>query len=269
MQSKDLVPKDKTIWYALQQNARIVTVLIVRTAITRFGNSRFGLFWVFAEPAAFIAIFVLAHTYVQSRIAFGDNAALFVLSGVFGFRMTRGISRKAERGILSNMPLLTYPLIKPIDGIVAAFTFESIVWLVICALFLTGLSFTMDRPLIVYPGEFLECISAILYFAFAFSMFNATIGALIPRYTTALSMMNLPLMMLSGIFYMPIMMPPEMQAILYWNPFVHCVEWFRVSTYLDYIPLLDRAYLLSVSTAMLTSSLVVERMCRRQILDAT
>ena len=267
MRDTSYMPKEKTTWYGLQQNAIVVSAIIVRIAMTRFGDSKFGFLWVVGEPAAFIAIFVLAHTYIPNHIPFGDSAALFVLTGVFGFRMTRGISKKAECGIINNIPLLTYPQVKPIDGIVGAFVFESIVWLVICGIFLTGLAVTMDRPLIVYPDQFVECLMAILYFAFSFAMFNATVGALIPRYTTALGMINLPLMMFSGIFYMPVMMPPEMQSLLYWNPFVHCVEWFRVSTYLDYIPLLDKSYLFSVSTGLLTVSLIAERFYRRQILD--
>lgn len=264
MQSR--IPKEKTIWYGLRQNAIVVSAIILRIAMTRFGSRKFGFFWAIAEPAAFISIFVFAHTYIPGHSPFGDNAALFVLTGVFGFRMTRGISKKAEGGITSNMPLFTYPQVKPIDGIVAVFILEAIVWLIVCWIFLTGLAITMDRPLIVYPEQFVECMLSILYFSFSFSMFNATVGALIPRYKTALSMMNMPLMMFSGVFYMPAMMPPEMQAILYWNPFVHCIEWFRISTYLDYIPILDKAYLLAVSTGLLTVSLAVERLYRRKIL---
>jgi capsular polysaccharide transport system permease protein len=66
---------------------------------------------------------------------------------------------------------------------------------------------------------------------------------------------------------MPAEMPPGFQAVLWWNPFLHCVEWFRTSTYLDYHALLSKPYLLGLSTALLTSALVLERLFRRKIID--
>jgi capsular polysaccharide transport system permease protein len=258
---------EKSFSYALRENVRVISALVIRTAVARFSKSRIGPVLVLAEPAAFLGIFIFAHTYMQHNAIFGDNAILFILTGVFGFRMTRGISRKAERGIVSNQPMLTYPLVRPLDTIVATFLFESIIWLIICAIFMGGLSFTMDRAIIVYPGDFTECLLAILFFAFSFATFNAAVGALVPRYDIFMNVMNMPLMLLSGIFFMPAQMSPEVQAILWWNPFLHCVEWFRTSTYIDYIPLLSKTYLIGVSATLLTLALIMERVYRRRIIS--
>ncbi|WP_421577786.1 ABC transporter permease [Shinella sp. M31] len=262
------VATEKSFAYALNENARVVAALVVRSAVTRFGESRMGVVWMLLEPIAYIAIFILLHTSTDARIPFGDSALLFVLTGVFGFRMTRGIARKAERAIISNQPMLTYPLVRPLDTIFAAFLTEATLWLIICWLFMGGLSFTMDRAVIVYPADFLECLLAILYFALAFAVLNAMISGLFPRYSTFLNMLNMPLMLMSGIFFLPTQMPPGFQAILWWNPFVHCVEWFRTSTYLDYNPLLSKAYLLGLSTGMLAIALTMERIFRRKIINS-
>lgn len=259
---------EKPLSYALKENARVISALVVRNAVTRFSKSRLGFIWILVEPAVYVGVFVAVHTFVKSHIPFGDNAALFMLAGVFGFRMTRGISRKTERAIISNQPMLTYPLIRPLDTIIASFLLESTIWLMICALFMGGLAYTMDRSIIVYPVDFMECLLAILFFAFSFATFNATVGALIPRYDTFLNMINLPLMLLSGVFYMPTQLSPEVQAILWWNPFLHCVEWFRTSTYIDYMPLLDKGYLLGVATGLLAIGLTVERAFRPRIINA-
>jgi capsular polysaccharide transport system permease protein len=259
---------EKPLSYALKENARVISALVVRNAVTRFSKSRFGFIWILVEPAAYVGIFLAIHTFARAHIPFGDNAALFILAGVFGFRMTRGISRKTERAIISNQPMLTYPLIRPLDTIVASFLLEATIWLMICALFMGGLAYSMDRAIIVYPGDFMECLLAILFFAFSFATFNATVGGLIPRYDTFLNMINLPLMLLSGIFYMPTQLSPEVQAILWWNPFLHCVEWFRTATYIDYTPLLDKGYLLGVATGLLAIGLTVERVFRPRIINA-
>ena len=259
---------EKPLSYALKENARVISALVVRSAITRFSKSRFGFIWILVEPAAYVGVFLLIHTYMKSHIPFGDNAALFILAGVFGFRMTRGIARKTEHAIVSNQPMLTYPLIRPLDTIVATFLLEATIWLIICGFFMSGLSYSLDRAIIVYPGDFMECLLAILFFAFSFATFNATVGALIPRYDTFLNMLSLPLMLLSGIFYMPTQLSPEVQAVLWWNPFLHCVEWFRTSTYIDYLPLLDKGYLLGISTGLLAIGLTVERVFRPRIINA-
>lgn len=259
---------ERPLSYALRENARVISALVVRSAVTRFGESRLGFVWILIEPAAYIGIFLVIHTTLKARIPFGDNALLFILAGVFGFRMTRGIARKTEKAISNNQPMLTYPLVRPLDTLIATFLLEATIWLIICAIFMIGLAFSLDRDIIVYPVEFAESMFAILYFAFAFATFNATIGSLLPRYDTFLSMASMPLMLMSGVFFMPAEMPPGFQAILWWNPFVHCVEWFRTSTYLDYNALLSKPYILGLSTTLLTIALILERTFRRKIISA-
>ncbi len=97
---------------------------------------------------------------MKAQVPFGDNAMLFILAGVFGFRMTRGISRKTEKAISNNQPMLTYPLVRPLDTLIATFLLESTIWLIICALFMSGLAISLDRDVIVYPGEFAEAMFA-------------------------------------------------------------------------------------------------------------
>lgn len=259
---------EKSLSYALRENVRVIAALVVRSAVTRFGESRLGFIWVLLEPAGYVGIFLFIHTAFRAQIPFGDNALLFILAGVFGFRMTRGIARKTERAIISNQPMLTYPLVRPLDTLIATFLTESTIWLIICGLFMGGVAIALDRSVIIYPAEFAECLVVVLYFSFSFAAFNAAISALFPRYDTAMNIISMPLMLLSGVFFVPSQMPPDFQAVLWWNPFLHCVEWFRTSTYLDYNAMLSKGYLLGVSTGLLTIALTIERLFRRKILHS-
>lgn len=257
----------KGLAYALRENTRVIAALVVRNAVSRFGESRLGFIWILLEPAAYVAIFLLIHTSLKGHITFGDNVLLFTITGVFGFRMTRGISRKAERAIITNQTMLVYPLVRPLDTVFATFLTESTVWLIICMLFMGGLALTLDRPVIVYPIDFAECLLAILFFALSFATFNAVLSGLIPRYDTFINIASMPLMLMSGIFFVPIGLPPEAQAVLWWNPFLHCVEWFRTSTYLDYNALLSKSYLVGLSMGLLTIALLAERLYRGKIIN--
>lgn len=258
---------EKSFRYALSENVRIVSTLVVRSAVARFGESKLGFVWVLLEPIIYVGVFLVLRAAMSAAATFGDSAALFLLAGIFGFRMSRGIARRAENAITANQPLLTYPLVRPLDTVIAACLLETTIWLVVCALFISGLSAALERTVIVYPGELTACLLAIFYFAFATAVFNATVGALVPRYLMIIGMLNMPLMFASGVFFMPSSFPPDIQWYLSWNPYLHCVEWFRTATYLDYIPVLDKTYLLAVATVLLTVGLVLERLFRHKIIE--
>jgi capsular polysaccharide transport system permease protein len=214
-----------------------------------------------------VILFLSMHSFVRASLPFGDSAMLFFLTGVIGFRMTNLIARKAANGLSHNQPMLTYPLVKPLDTIVAAFLLEAIIWMIICSLFIFFMYVALERTIIVYPLEFAASIMAIAYFAFSFAVFNATFGALVPIWAKILSFSNMPLMLSSGVVFVPSMLPPSVLAIVWWNPFLHCVEWFRSATYLDYGTVLSKTYLLSVSTAFLVVGLTLERIYRNRLIS--
>lgn len=259
---------DKGFKYALRENVRVISALVVRSGVTRFGESRIGYLWTLAEPAIYVGMFLMMHTFVRASLPFGDSAMLFFLTGVIGFRMTNLIARKAANGLSHNQPMLTYPLVKPLDTIVAAFLLEAIIWMIICTLFIFFMFALLERHIIVYPLEFASAVLAIGYFAFSFAVFNATFGTLVPIWAKILSFSNMILMLSSGVMFVPATLPPSVLAIIWWNPFLHCVEWFRSSTYLDYVTVLSKSYLMSISTILLVTGLTLERVYRNRIISS-
>lgn len=259
---------EKTFGYALRENARVIAALVVRSSVTRFGESRIGYLWTLAEPSIYVGLFLSAHAFIRSSLPFGDSAMLFFLTGIIGFRMTNLLARKAANGLSHNQAMLTYPLVKPLDTIVAAFLLEMIIWMIICTLFIFFMHVGLERTIIVYPLEFAASLLAIGYFAFSFAVFNAVVGTLVPPWATLLKHVNMPLMLSSGVIFVASTLPPSVLAIVYWNPFLHCVEWFRSATYLDYVSVLNRTYLLSVSTGLLVTGLTLERLYRNKLLEA-
>ncbi|MDR6757551.1 capsular polysaccharide transport system permease protein [Mycoplana sp. BE70] len=258
---------DKSFGYALKENGRVIAALIIRSSVTRFGESRIGYLWTLAEPAIYVGMFLSMHGFVRSSLPFGDSAMLFFLTGVIGFRMTNLIARKSANGLSHNQAMLTYPLVKPLDTIVAAFILEVIIWMIVCTLFIFFMYVGLDRKIIVYPLQFGAAILAIAFFAFALAVFNATFGTLVPLWSKMLSYANIPLMLASGVVFVPATLPPSVLAIISWNPFLHCVEWFRSATYLDYNSVLDKSYLLSASTVLLVIGLTLERVYRNKLLE--
>ncbi len=259
---------EKGFRYALSENVRVIGALVIRSGVTRFGESRIGYLWTLAEPSIYVGMFLAMHSFVRTSLPFGDSAMLFFLTGVIGFRMTNLIARKAANGLSHNGPMLGYPLVKPLDTIVAAFLLETIIWMIICSLFIFFMFAALDRHIIVYPLEFAGALLAICYFAFSFAVFNATFGALVPIWAKILSFSNMILMLSSGVLFVPSTLPPTALAIVWWNPFLHCVEWFRSATYLDYVTVLSKTYLLSAATCFLVTGLALERIYRNRIISS-
>ncbi|MDI7860649.1 ABC transporter permease [Rhizobiaceae bacterium n13] len=258
---------DMNFAYAARQNLRVIGALAVRELATRYGQNPLNYFWGLAEPAALIGIYLVVHTLAKAHGTGGDSIILFMITGIMTFRMTRGISGKVLKAISSNQPLLTYPNVKPLDTIIARATIESLIWLIVCLIFFTAISVYLDKRVIVHKDEFALALLAVLFFSFSLGAFNAVISILVPFYSNIWNMMGLPLLLASGILYVAAEMPPQILNILVWNPFLHCVEWVRIASYLDYHTVLDREYLLTVSSILLTVALVLERMYRTRLMS--
>jgi capsular polysaccharide transport system permease protein len=82
----------------------------------------------------------------------------------------------------------------------------------------------------------------------------------------AYSQLTRVLYFISGIFYVPAMMPDWARHALVWNPLLQAVDWFREGFFASYRPhWLDRRYLVVVATLALLAGLALQRGCRRRL----
>lgn len=258
-----------SIWRGAAMNGRVLIALIFREAALRFGGGPFAYVWTLVEPALLIGIMMAMRLYVKHYSpAFGDNSTLFLMTGVIGFRLARNTINKSGKAIVANNSLFGFGLIKPPDVVIARVVVEFTIWMIVLTVFFAGVSRIMQIEVITNFQQFVIALCAIFYFCLAMSMFNATVGALVPIWQTLWKIATLPLLFLSGVLYVPSSMPPEVQAIISWNPFLHCIEALRSSSYLDYLSLYDATYLFSFSTIVLLLSLAVERLFRKEIIRA-
>jgi len=71
---------------------------------------------------------------------------------------------------------------------------------------------------------------------------------------------------ISGIFYVPGMMPDWARESLAWNPLLHAIDWFRAGFFASYQPhWLDRSYLVILAILALLGGFTVERAFRRKL----
>jgi capsular polysaccharide transport system permease protein len=250
-----------------RMNGRVLVALIFREAALRFGSGPIGYVWTLIEPSVLICLMVFARLYIKSsNPAFGDSSTLFLLSGLLSFRLSRNTINQAGRAISGNQTLLGFGPIKPPDLVIARTVVEFAIWLIILTVFFAAMRIMLEQEIITNFQDFVLALVSIFYFCLAFSMFNATVGALVPVWLVLWKIMMMPLLILSGVAYVPVSMPPAIFNIIVWNPFLHCVEALRSASYLDYISVYDAYYLNGFSSIVILLSLTIERLFRKEIM---
>ncbi len=248
-------------------NLRVIVALIFREAAMRFGSNPFSYIWTLVEPAALIAILLVARIYIKSvNPAFGDSSLIFLLTGLVVLRSCRTIINRGAKGIVANRSLFAFGAVKPPDTVIARTILEFTIYLIILTIFFTAAQRIMGQAVITdYPG-FVLAMLLIMFFCISMAMFNATVGALVPIWRSIWKMMSMPLLITSGVVYVPAQMPPDFLAIIIWNPFLHCVEALRSSSYLDYTSVYSPHYLLGFTVTLFIISLSIERLFRNEII---
>lgn len=127
----------------------------------------------------------------------------------------------------ANKALLSYPVVSPFDAIVSRFTLQlmtdSLVSVLILFLIieLGGVSQSMDvAGMVVAAGA-----AAVL--GLGIGTINIVMFARFPLYEQIFDIINRPLFMISGVFFLPESLPNPFRDYLLYNPLVHIIMWVQ------------------------------------------
>ena len=229
-------------WPALAETANVIGALVLRESATRYGGSRLGYLWAFIEPLIMLTLFLLLRVYLRDRVVFGESALLFIASGFLTVRVFISIGRQMLTSVSGNRALMTFPSIVPLDLVIARFMVEMMTMGTVIAVFYLLVVNVSDVAVINDPIDFTTAVGVLFLLGGGVGALNATIGIVWQGYGRVFGLLSLPLIIASGVFYLPASLSPDALAILSWNPVLHAVEWLREAIYLDYVSVLDRSY---------------------------
>lgn len=242
---------------------RVVGSLMLREARTRYGKSQFGYLWAVIEPVAIIATFTLVSLTMGHLPPYGNSLLMFFALGTLAFQFYRRVASFCGAAFTANQALLNYPIVKQTDTLVARAALELITCLFVTLMVLGGLMLVDRQP---YPAHIEAIAAAVLLlalFGFGFGVINAVIGAYVASWRNIESMLSRPLLILSGVFFVPDRMPPKIIPYLTWNPVLHGVELMRHGYYPDYrSQTLDVPYLFYWAIGLTVLGLAAERAMR-------
>lgn len=213
----------------------VLFALILREMRSRFGKKRFGVFWVFFEPAIQVAFIMMIFSFRNVTVRNGIEFPMFLVSGMIPFFLMRNMATQGMSAVDANRALFAYKQIKPLDPMIARAIIETVISAVVFCIFLFILGFFFGYEItMVDPIKWLAVLSIGLLFSFSLGLILCMIVDVVEELKTVVRILFLPVYLLSGVLYPIWIMPREVMDWLLWNPYLHIIDELRVAMFPHY-----------------------------------
>ena len=206
---------------------RVISALLMREVITRFGRHNLGVLWLVGEPMLFTLGIAALWTVTGHSHAPGMPVVAFAITGYSSVLVWRNTVLRCNSAVQQNAGLLYHRNVQVID------VFATRILLEISgatASFIVLSLFFMAIEMIAPPIDMLQVLRGWLMLAWLGASLALTIGSLtvysrlVERLWHPTSYVLFPL---SGAAFMVDWMPPALQQGLLLLPMVHGVEMVR------------------------------------------
>jgi capsular polysaccharide transport system permease protein len=246
---------------------RVISALLLREILTRYGRHNIGFLWLFIEPMLFSVGITILWTYMSFSKG-SIPVAGFALTGYSSIVLWRNTVNKMTGAAVSNKGLLYHQQVKILDIVLARSLLEfasvttSLVILTIVFQQL-GLMAMPVNPLAAMIGWLY-----LMWFVFAVGMIAAYLGAVSEFFDRVWHVVMYLTLPFTGAFSMVSWLPPEAQTILLWSPMVNAVEMLREGYFGSGIgAIYSVQYMVEVNSALTLLGLLLVRKIRRGLED--
>jgi capsular polysaccharide transport system permease protein len=244
----------------------VIHALLLRETKTRFGESRLGYVWALAHPILWIGMFAGLYYALGHSTPPGMPILAFLTTGIVPFSLFRESATRCLSAIDANKGLLFYPLVRPLDLVIARAILETVTQLVVMFLLLGTMAMWQGELHINSWTETLCGLGLAAGIGSSFglvccglSVFSRSVERLFPALIR-------PIFWLSAVFHPVESLPRGFREFLLWNPIVHSIELVRDGWFPGYHALhVDIPYACSWILVMSFVGLSLERMARRKL----
>lgn len=225
-------------------HVRVVCALLVREMEARFGSKPGGYVWAVLDPAAHVALMTLVFQAIARAPALGTSFPLFFATGYIGFQFYQAMTSYLNGSIKANRSLLSYPNVAPIDTITARSLLQLMTTVLVAFIVLGVIFSSLRTPHSLHWPAILEAVFVASVLGIGIGMINNVMFVRFPLYEQLFTIVNRPLFLLSGVFFLPDALPLPYRDIVLLNPLVHVTMLFRTGFYEGYRAVgLDTSYL--------------------------
>lgn len=262
--SRALIPSTAKFF----KTPRAVGALALREMATTYGRSPGGYIWAILEPVAGTALLTFLFSVAFNSPPIGDNFPLFYATGLLPFLMYMEISGKVSQSISFSRPLLFYPTVTYFDTILARFLLNFITQVLVFAIVIGGIIVFYDlSPITNIAAIFLALLMS-GSLALGVGSLNCFLISMFPLWARIWAILNRPLFIVSGIFFVFESIPQPFRDFLWYNPLVHIIGMMRHAFYATYeASFVSVTYILGISGFCFMLSLIFLNRYHRHILN--
>jgi capsular polysaccharide transport system permease protein len=254
---------------ALAIHLRVIAALIMREMATRYGRSAGGYAWALLEPGVFILMMAALFSQIAHKPPLGENFGLFYATGYMAFHFYFDISTTTSTAVEFNRPLFSFPRVTPLDTVLARFALQFLTCCFVAVIILGGMMMALDDQIRLDLAPLFAAIGLASFLALGVSALNCVLFAYSPTWQRTFLLINRPLFLISGIFFLHEDMPQGVQDALWWNPLVHVTALMRAGFYPVYDPVFVSVwYVVACAGAPLIAGAVMLRVLKAEMLEA-
>lgn len=247
----------------LRIQARVCGTIMLRDLRTRFGSTAFSYLVAVLWPAAHVAILLSIYLALGRLPLFGTDLMTWSFTGALCFVLFVYPFRYVGMALADGSALLGFPIVQPIDLIVAKCILETLTAVMYSLVIYFGLALIGFPIDIHHMAVALQGWLAALFLGLSIGIFFAPIVRVFKFAMLLATLIIITCWLSSGNLFLPDSIPDPYRYYLSFNPLMHSMEWFRTGVYFDYTSeTLNKTYLISVSCGLIFTGLVLERFTR-------
>lgn len=235
----------------LVAHLRVLSALMLREMITRYGRSSLGYAWAVLEPAAFIALLSLLFAQIAHSPPVGRSFVLFYATGYVGFHWFHDISSVTARSVVVNRPLLTFPAVTPLDTVLARFLLQTLTAIATGVVIFGTILAVFADPIALDAAALMTAFGLACALGLGTGLANCWLFAQSRSWELVWGVISRPLFLISGVFFTFASLPAFARDALLYNPLIHITGFMRAGFYPSYdAGYTSAAYVLSISAAL-------------------
>jgi capsular polysaccharide transport system permease protein len=203
----------------LRSQRRVIGALIIRETRTRFADAKLGYGWALIEPILHITLLsVTFAVLMRGQPPIGTQFFIFYYTGLVPYHIFVHTSSGMSHAITGNGPVLQLPPVTTFDVIAARGLLEIMTDVIVAVILLIGFG---AIGLAAMPDDLWSPSVALLVtaaFGCGFGYVNAVVTVFFRSWDKVYGQMTRILYFISGIFFVPGMMPDWARDSLAWNP---------------------------------------------------
>ncbi len=240
------------------QMGRIIAALMLREIATTYGKSAGGYLWAVLEPVLGIALLSVIFSLSLHRPGLGTNFPLFYATGFLPFVMYNDLSNKVASSIRFSRPFMAYPSVTFLDALAARAILNALTHCAVIALVMVGIYMIFELPADLRVGAIVESLIMVTALGLGVGTLNCYLTTAFPIWERAWNILTRPLFLISGVFFTYDMLPASAQAIMWYNPLLHCVGMMRHGFYPTYeAEYVSMGYVMSVALVLIFFGLLL------------